>query len=107
MVIIFLSLLVVVTLTGDEATAGGKVLKSNENSRVFVYYADHGATNLIAMPVGPYLYADELQQAFETMASKKMFKELTFYLEACESGSMFPDLTTTGGIYGVTASNAS
>ena len=45
-------------LTGDEATAGGKVLKSNENSRVFVYYADHGGTNLIAMPVGPYLYAD-------------------------------------------------
>jgi len=34
-----------------------------------------------------------------------MFKQLTFYIEACESGSMFPSLTSDGGIYGVTASN--
>ena len=47
-------------LTGDEATAGGKVLKSNENSEVFVYYTDHGATNLVAFPSGGYLYADQL-----------------------------------------------
>ena len=45
-------------LTGDAATAGGKVLKSGPNSRVFFYFADHGASGLIAMPVGPYVYAD-------------------------------------------------
>ena len=94
-------------LTGDEATAGGKVLKSNENSEVFVYYTDHGATNLVAFPSGGYLYADQLNEAFVTMTKNKMFKQFTFYLEACESGSMFPDLTTDGGIYGMTASNAS
>jgi legumain len=93
-------------LTGDAATAGGKVLESNENSQVFVYYTDHGAPNLVAFPSGGYLYADKLQEAFETMTSKKMFNELTFYMEACESGSMFPDLTSDGKIYGVTASNA-
>lgn len=94
-------------LTGDEATAGGKVLKSNENSKVFIYYTDHGATNLVAFPSGGYLYADQLQGAFDTMTANKMFDEITFYLEACESGSMFPDLTTDGKIYGMTASNAS
>jgi legumain len=93
-------------LTGDAATAGGKVLKSTEESNVFVYYADHGAPNLVAFPTGGYLYADKLNDAFETMKSKKMFRQLTFYIEACESGSMFPSLTADGGIYGVTASNA-
>ncbi len=54
-------------LTGDEETAGGKVLKSNENSQVFVYYADHGAPGFVAMPTGGYLYADKLQEAIATM----------------------------------------
>lgn len=93
-------------LTGDSATAGGRVLESNENSKVFVYYTDHGAPNLVAFPTGNYLYADKLNDAFETMKDKKMFSELTFYMEACESGSMFPSLTSDGKIYGVTASNA-
>jgi legumain len=53
------------------------------------------------------LYADKLNDAFVTMKKNNMFKQVTFYLEACESGSMFPDLTTDGGIYGMTASNAS
>lgn len=35
-----------------------------------------------------------------------MFKELTFYLEACESGSMFPNLDASENIYAITASNA-
>ena len=35
-----------------------------------------------------------------------MFKELTFYVEACESGSMFPNLTDKENIYAFTASNA-
>ena len=93
-------------LTGDAATAGGRVLESNENSNVFVYYTDHGAPNLVAFPSGGYLYADKLNDAFETMKTNKMFSQLTFYMEACESGSMFPSLTSDGGIYGVTASNA-
>lgn len=93
-------------LTGDAATAGGRVLESTEESMVFVYYTDHGAPNLVAFPSGGYLYADKLNTAFETMKSKKMFKQLTFYMEACESGSMFPSLTSDGLIYGVTASNA-
>ena len=35
-----------------------------------------------------------------------MFKELVFYLEACESGSMFPYLDASENIYAMTASNA-
>ena len=43
-------------LRGDSKKAGGKVLKSNENSKVFFYFADHGAYGLIAMPgIGPFI----------------------------------------------------
>lgn len=35
-----------------------------------------------------------------------MFGEMVFYLEACESGSMFPSLTSDQNVYAVTASNA-
>jgi len=32
---------------------------------------------------------------------------MTFYIEACESGSMFPKLASNTGVYAMTASNAS
>lgn len=40
------------------------------------------------------------------MKTTGMFGELVFYLETCESGSMFPDITSSEGIYAMTASNA-
>lgn len=53
-----------------------------------------------------WIYADELDSTLKQMQEKKMFKELTFYLESCESGSMFPNLDASENIYAVTASNA-
>merc|ERR1711939_178935 len=41
-----------------------------------------------------------------TMHSKNMYKKLTFYLETCESGSMFEGLTTPG-VYALSASGPS
>jgi legumain len=92
-------------ITGDES-AGGKVLKSGPNDRVFLNFIDHGGVGIIAFPNGPLLHAKDLSTALKAMQSKKMFNELVFYMEACESGSMFPDLTTDGKIYAVTAANA-
>ena len=40
------------------------------------------------------------------MQENNMYKELVFYLEACESGSMFTKLTADQNIRAVTASNA-
>lgn len=59
------------------------------------------------MPVGPYLYADQLHSAFKFMNANKMYKEMTFYLEACESGSMFENILENNlGIYAVSAANS-
>ena len=93
-------------LLGD-SSAPGPVLKSNSDSRVFVYYADHGGVGIVADPTGDLIYADELNKTLIKAKTNGMFKELVFYMEACESGSMFPDLTADGGIYAVTATNAS
>jgi len=94
-------------LLGDDSN--GPALKSDENSKVFVYYADHGGVGLLGVPNGngDYIYADKLDSVLQTMSDNKMFKELTFYLEACESGSMFPNLTDKENIYAITATNAS
>jgi len=94
-------------LLGDDS-ASGPVLQSNENSRVFVYFVDHGGAGLICTPNGSsdFIYADELDATLQQMKDKSMFKELVFYLETCESGSMFPKLDASENIYAMTASNA-
>merc|ERR1712166_637654 len=46
----------------------------------------------------------DLQSTFDTMHSKSMYNKLTFYLETCESGSMFQGMTTPG-VYALSASN--
>ena len=43
-------------LKGDSST-GGKVLKSDQNSKVFFNFVDHGAPHLVAMPDGGRLSA--------------------------------------------------
>ena len=93
-------------LTGEKTTGGnGKVLKSTADSKVFVFFSDHGAPGLIAFP-STYLYADQLNTAVETMVEKGMFEQLVFYIEACESGSMFPSLAKNIGVAAMTATDA-
>ncbi|CAM9182571.1 unnamed protein product [Ascophyllum nodosum] len=94
-------------LKGDnKTTAEGKpVLRSTGDDRVFVYFTDHGAVGLVAMPVGKPLYAQDLMDALRYMWISDMYKGLVFYLEACESGSMFEGLLPTdANIYAVSAS---
>jgi legumain len=92
-------------LTGDSATTGGKkVLKSTAADNVFINFADHGGTGLIAV-IDDFLYADQLLDALNTMNTKQMYSKLVFYMEACESGSMFTNLPTNLSIFAHTASN--
>ncbi|CAK8996174.1 Vacuolar-processing enzyme delta-isozyme (Delta-VPE) (Asparaginyl endopeptidase delta-VPE) [Durusdinium trenchii] len=83
----------------------GKVLKSTEKDTVFVNFVDHGGPGIVAFPNGPFLHVKDLSKTLETMQSQKMFNQLVFYMEACESGSMLPDLKDDGKILAVTASN--
>jgi legumain len=79
-------------LTGNSSGAfHKKVLNSTANDRVFVNFIDHGSRGNVYFPHMKPLTASRLKQAMRTMREKKMYKELVFYMEACESGSMFSD----------------
>jgi len=95
-------------LTGDSETTGGKpVLQSTEDDNVFVYFADHGGVGLISAAFGPYIYAEDLNATLTEMHAKRMYGKLVFYLEACESGSMFEGILSDQlGIFATTAANA-
>jgi len=94
-------------LSGD-TSAPGPVLKSTSKDRVFVYYADHGGVGILGVPsgaAGGYIHAADINQAIETLQSKGGYKELLFYLEACESGSIFNNLLKAPYAKAVTAAN--
>jgi legumain len=82
----------------------GRVLQSTSQDKVFINFADHGAPGLIAFP-STYLYATDLNPVLNSMWTKKQYNEAVFYLEACESGSMFQDFPTNQKFYALTAAN--
>jgi len=95
-------------LTGDsKATKGKPVLKSTKQDRVFINFADHGGTGSIAFPGMVLLSAKKLNDALKQMYQNQMYEKLVFYMEACESGSMFQGLLDPSlNIYATTAANA-
>ncbi|CAE7940486.1 unnamed protein product, partial [Symbiodinium sp. KB8] len=72
-----------------QGIGNGKVLESTADDEVFLNFVDHGGVGILALPSGPFWYADQLQETLKYMSTNNMFKQLTFYVEACESGSMF------------------
>lgn len=70
---------------------------------------DHGAPGFVAFPnKTDHLHREELWAALETMQSRRMYNHLVFYLEACESGAMFENMTEKTNIrnvYVTTAAN--
>lgn len=105
------SLFLNVLLGNEEAVAGlvgssnkgnGKVLKSGPDDDVFVYFADHGGSGMIMFPGGA-ISASDLQGTLKQMHSKKMYREMVFYLDTCESGSMFTQLPTDIGVLAISS----
>ncbi|CAG2174955.1 unnamed protein product [Oppiella nova] len=92
-------------LKGDDKLAklGKKVVNSGPNDRIFVYLMDHGAEGVV-MFMDTFLHAEDLNNALKEMHTNKRYSQLVFYLEACESGSMFDKLLPTDiNVYAVTA----
>ncbi|THG04438.1 hypothetical protein TEA_003286 [Camellia sinensis var. sinensis] len=98
-----------VILANKTALTGGsgKVLDSGPEDHIFIYYTDHGSPGVLAMPYDDYVYADDLIDVLKKKHESNTFKSMVFYLEACESGSMFEGLLPEGlNIYATTAANA-
>ena len=71
-----------------ENIGSGKTLASGPNDNVFVYFTDHGAKGLVAFGEN-FLKATNLTSAIKEMHTAKKYNKMVFYVEACESGSMF------------------
>ncbi|CAD5189603.1 unnamed protein product [Musa acuminata subsp. malaccensis] len=97
-----------VLLGNKTALSGGsgKVVNSAPNDHIFVFYSDHGGPGVLGMPTYPYLYADDLIAVLKKKHASGSFKSMVFYLEACESGSIFEGLLPDNiKVYATTAAN--
>lgn len=89
-----------------QGIGSGKVINSGPGDNVFVYFADHGGTGIIGFPNG-VLSAHDLIKALKNMHDQNKYKKLVFYMEACDSGSMFKGLLPPNwNIYATSAANA-
>uniref|UniRef100_A0AC35TK81 Legumain n=1 Tax=Rhabditophanes sp. KR3021 TaxID=114890 RepID=A0AC35TK81_9BILA len=90
----------------DKIVGGnGKVIESTKKDKIFIFFSDHGATGLISMPQG-IITAEEISEAHNYLHQNGLYSSLVWYLEACESGSMFESLKSDMNIYALTAANS-
>merc|ERR1712226_700302 len=90
----------------DGVFGTGKTLASGPRDNVFVYFADHGAKGLVAFGQET-LKATALNKAIKDMYAAKKYNKMVFYVEACESGTMFKGLLDANmNVFATTASNA-
>ncbi|CAG2175095.1 unnamed protein product, partial [Oppiella nova] len=93
-------------LQGDQelANQGKKVINSGPDDHIFAYFGDHGMPGAVMFATGQ-LYATDLNKALVDMHSKNKFAKLVFYIDTCESGSMFDKLLPANiNIYAATSS---
>ncbi|KAK4262639.1 hypothetical protein QN277_028177 [Acacia crassicarpa] len=97
-------------ILGDKSRVkggSGKVVNSQPNDRVFIYYSDHGGPGVLGMPNLPYIYANDFIEVLKKKHASGGYKEMVIYVEACESGSLFEGIMPTDlNVYVTTASNA-
>uniref|UniRef100_A0A672JM19 Legumain n=1 Tax=Salarias fasciatus TaxID=181472 RepID=A0A672JM19_SALFA len=96
-------------LKGDSAAVkggSGKVLQSGPNDHVFVYFTDHGAPGILAFPNDDVrkdkLHTENIQS---WQVTKTSVRQMVFYIEACESGSMMKQLPDDIDVFATTAAN--
>ena len=87
-------------LTGIEHP---KVLNTSNSDFIFLYYIDHGGDNFISMPNDEILTGNQLVQTITRMYIEGKYGKMVFYLEACESGSMWHSLPKDINVYALSS----
>lgn len=82
-----------------------KNLPTTSQDNIFIYFTDHGSQNFICFPSdSDYLYNDVLMKTLVQMYKERKYAKMFFYLEACQSGSMFAGILPDNiNIYAMTA----
>ena len=90
----------------DNASDGGPVLKSNSQSKIFVFYSGPGYSEAAKFPYGPNLLNSDLIDAINYMDMQNMYNEMVIYWSMDYSGGMFLALPTDINVYAVTSASA-
>ncbi|KAL5257016.1 hypothetical protein ACHWQZ_G012069 [Mnemiopsis leidyi] len=92
-------------LSGKSLNVGsGKTLKSGPKDTVLVNFVDHGAPGILGFP-NDELHLANLTLVLEQMFNNNRYKQMFWYVEACYSGSMFKNLSSSMNITVHTAAN--
>ncbi|GAB2217733.1 hypothetical protein Drorol1_Dr00000941 [Drosera rotundifolia] len=99
---------ILAVITGNRTSTNGgsgKVVNSGPDDDVLIFFSGHGGPGVLGMPgFFELLYADDIIGALKTKHTLQTYGRLVFYLESCESGSIFDGLLPKDmNIYAVTA----
>uniref|UniRef100_A0A0A9W8J2 Legumain n=1 Tax=Lygus hesperus TaxID=30085 RepID=A0A0A9W8J2_LYGHE len=78
--------------TAMKGIGSGRVIESDSNSTVFVYFVDHGGPGVLFFPDYVPLGADDLHNTLANMYRKKQYKNMILFIEACFVGSLFEEI---------------
>ncbi|KAI6237985.1 Legumain 1 [Aphelenchoides besseyi] len=86
-----------------------RVLKTTESDRIFIYHEGHGDDGVLYFSEDwvDVLTVKELNSALTSMQQEKKFNQLSMFVMACYSSSMFENNLNIGGnIFAVTAAKS-
>ena len=89
-------------LTGME---NPKVFHTKEDDTIFIYYSDHGYPGGVGCGTSR-ITTQELQAVLTGLHDRNAYSKMAFFLETCQSGSVFDTLPSNLNIYAFTSANA-
>lgn len=66
-----------------------KRLKTNSESRIFIYWNGHGGENFFKIQDTDIVHSEDLGKVMDEMHLKGLYMEITFLLDTCEALSLF------------------
>lgn len=81
-----------------------KKLKTNKDSRLFVYFNGHGGENFFKIQDTEVLQSEDLGQVFSEMWQKGLYKETLMIMDTCQAMSLY-DAVNSPNLFLVGSSN--
>ena len=82
-----------------------KVLAAGPEDTVFTYFIDHGMNGVICVG-NDFVFEMDFIAALKKAHEKQIYGKWVWFMEACHSGSMFPNLPSDWNIYVMTSADA-
>ena len=93
------------TVKSETKMENPKVLNAGPEDTVFTYFIDHGSDDKIVVGLD-HVTSKSFLEALETAYEKKIYGKWVWFMEACHSGSMWKNLSTSMNIYVMTSSDS-